>query len=509
MNISITENGAVGFKTTGKALLDLNFAMGGLRGKSEKAKSMFEKAYEENPILAVKWLFYARDARQGMGERDTTRSMMSWLQWKHPEVLRKVIHLLPEYGRWDDVVYLMEFSNIRDDAVNLIAKQLKEDLINLSKGDSVSLLGKWLPSLQASSAKTRMRANDLAKRMGLSAVQYRKMCSKLRKYTNVLECKLAANEWHSVDYTTVPSQANIKYSKAFYRHDKDRYSQFLEAANNGEVKINASVIMPYEIVHKYTNGHHSVVTGVQNELEALWKNLPDIPCNGMVMLDGSGSMSCRIGRTNVSAHDVADSLAVYFAQHTHGKLHGKFMTFGMNPDFVDISDCETLKECLDEVSNHTDCSNTDIYKAYIKLCDMAVKFGLSQEDLPDRLVIISDMEFDQGCCGRFGDSSSYTHGVWGNVWNRYTKADRPLFDSINEYWNKAGYKMPKLVFWNVNSRTGTIPLKENDLGVTLVSGFSVQIAKMVMSEQLDPFYALYETLSSERYKAVEDCLMKV
>ena len=503
MNVAITENGAVGLSTTGKALLDLNFATSSLRGKASKAKDMFEKAYEENPILAVKWLFYARDARQGMGERDTVRKIMSWLQWKHPEVLKKVMHLLPEYGRWDDVVYLMEFSNLRDDAVNIIAKQLKEDLLKLSKGESVSLLGKWLPSLQASNQKTRMRANDLAKRLGLSAVQYRKMCSKLRKHSDVLERKLTNNQWSHIDYSTVPSQANIKYAKAFYRHDEERYTEHLKAANNGEIKMNASVLMPYEIVHKYTKGCHQPVSDTREELEALWKNLPEIECGGMVMLDGSGSMSCRIGKSDVSAHDVANSLAVYFAQHTKGKLHGKFMTFGRDPDFVDISKYETLNQCLFEVSKHTDCSNTDIYKAYIKLCDMARTFGLSQEDLPERMIIISDMEFDYGCCGRY--EKSHGRGYWGSG---YKSADKTLFEEISQYWEAAGYKMPKLVFWNVNSRTGAIPVKENDMGVTLVSGFSVQVLKMVMSNQLDPFYALYEILSDERYKAVEDCLMK-
>lgn len=502
-NVSITENGAIGLNTTSNALVDLNFATGSLRGKPDKAKQMFAKAYAENPMLAMKWLFYCRDVRGGMGERSISRNIMAWLQWKHPEVMNKVIDLLPEYGRWDDVVYLMEFSSTRDQAVRVIGAQLSKDIKAYRSGQNVSLLGKWLPSLSASSKTSRMRAYDLASRLGMSPEVYRKTCSTLREQANVLERKLTDNKWSHVDYSAVPSQANLKYSKAFRRHDGERYSKYLESVNNGEIKMNASVLMPYEIVHKYTHGHHRVFGGVSPELEGLWKNLPDMDCNGMVMLDGSGSMSQTIGKSTVTAHDVADSLAVYFSQMTKGPLHGKFLTFGHQPDFVDISGCETLYRCLEVLSEHTDCSNTDLYRAYKLLADVAVKYGFKQEDIPERIIIVSDMEFD-GCCGKYNDAGR--RGYY--AYDGFSMADKTLFDEIKSYWKAAGYEMPHLVFWNVNSRTNTVPVAVNKLGVTLVSGFSTQVIKMVMTDQLDPFYALYEVLSADRYKAVEEHLMK-
>lgn len=510
-NISITENGAIGLATSGNALVDLNFSATSYRRDSNKFIKKFAAAYNENPVLAVKWMFYCRDVRGGMGERAIVHYALGWLQKKHPDVACKVMELLPEYGRWDDVVYLVHFSDTREKALEIIKNQLDHDIkiVDSNEKKGISLLGKWLPSVNASNNETRADAIVIAKSLGMDNKTYRQTCSKLRSAIGIIEHQAMNNEWSAIDYASVPSSANLKYTEAFKRHDGDRYAEFVAAARAGDVKMNASVLMPYEIVHKYTEGSHHVNGGEPDDaLEAMWNNLADFECSGMVMLDGSGSMSSGIGNGSVTCHDVADSLAVYFAQKTKGPLHGKFLTFGRKPQFVDISKCDSLYDALSEVSKHTDCSNTDLWLAYKTLADVAVKNHLKQEDLPKRIIIVSDMEFDQGCCGKFEDREDnslyrywYGHG--------YKQADQTLMDEIKAYWHDAGYEMPKLVFWNVCSRTNTIPMTENKLGVTLMSGFSAACVKMAMSDQLTPFMVIYETLSNKRYDAVEKALMKV
>lgn len=504
-NISITENGAVGLKTSGNKLVDMNFFATSYRNNPSGIIQKFEDAYAENPVLAMRWLFYCRDVRGGMGERAIPRAIYKWLQWKKPDVLCKVLDLLPEYGRWDDVVYLMEFSGVRDEAYNLIINQLNSDMNNLREGKGVSLLGKWLPSLSASNKQAKMRANYIAKRMGLSYTEYSRLCSSLRKKIGIVERQMCNNDWENISYESVPSKANLKYRKAFMTHDNARYMDYINKVMEGTAKMNASVLMPYEIVHKYTRGIHEVYGGVQNEIEAMWKNLPQIECKGLVMLDGSGSMCCNISG-DYTAHDVADSLAVYFSQQTKGPMHGLFMTFGANPQFVDISGCNSLYESLEEVSKHIDCANTDILAAYKLLADLAVSQHLKQEDLPDRIVIISDMEFDSGCCGTYNADVDENRD-WYHLYDNFSRADGTLFDKICEYWSERGYKMPKLVFWNVSSRSKTVPIAQNELGVVLMSGMSAQTVKMALTGQDDPFLALYETLMSHRYDAVEEHLM--
>lgn len=493
-NISITENGAVGFKSSGSALVDLNFKACSFRDKPHELKKLFSKAYKENPVLALKWLFYARDIRGGMGERSIVRHAMAWLQWKHPDVMNAVMELLPEYGRWDDVIYLMEFSTTREKAFDLVYKQLKEDMGRILDGKSVSLLGKWLPSITSSNQKTRMRAYDIAKRLGFSPKLYRKACSILRERIEVVERLMSTNKWGDIDYGKVTSQANLKYSNAFKRRDGERYAEFISQVNNGNASINAKALMPYQIVHKYTSQNDSKISEVA-EIEALWNNLPKIESTGLVILDGSFSMLGRVGKTKVTRRDIASSLAIYMSQNCKGALKDKFITFGMIPRFVDIGDCSSLAECLNTALKNTDCSNTDIFLTYKGLADMAVRYNLSQEELPDRLIIVSDMEFDAGCCGVYGVNST-----------RYKQADKALFDSIKDYWDKAGYKMPKLVFWNIMSRTNTIQVTENELGVILMSGFSANAVNMAMSGEIDPYKAIVGVLSDPRYNLVEECL---
>lgn len=506
-NISYTENGAVGYKTSNRSIVDLNFMAASFRNNPSGIVPLFEKSYTENPVLTMRWLFYCRDIRGGMGERAISRAIYKWLQWKHPGDLKKVMELLPEYGRWDDVVYLLEFSGVRDDAFKLIQNQLNTDLDNLSKDKPVSLIGKWLPSMGASNDKAKSRAHYLAKRLGYSYTEYSKVCGSLRKKIDIVERKMTLGEWGDINYSAVPSKANLKYRKAFGRHDSERYGEFLNGVLEGTAEMHSGTLMPYEIVHKYTLGEHSVCAGdtPDESIEAMWKSLPSTEFRGMVILDGSASMDCKISGS-YSAHDMADSLAVYLSNQMTGPMHGKFITFSREPHFVDISECNTLMDALKVLSMENDCSNTDLWKVYKMLADMACALGVKQEDLPERMVIVSDMEFD-GCCGAYSDSKAEGYYSWYD--NGFKPADKALFDKIKEYWSKRGYKVPKLVFWNVNSRSHTIPVYENELGVILMSGFSTQTVKMAMSGQTDPFMAVYETLMDKRYDAVEAKLMGV
>jgi hypothetical protein len=122
---------------------------------------------------------------------------------------------------------------------------------------------------------------------------------------------------------------------------------------------------------------------------------------------------------------------------------------------------------------------------------------MTQEDLPANILIISDMEFD-ACASANG----------GGYW-KVNPLTNTLFEEIDKKYAAAGYKMPRLVFWNVCSRTNTIPVKEHVLGVALVSGFSVNIAKMVMSNKTDPYECLVETLKAPRYDLVEEVIKDI
>ena len=227
--------------------------------------------------------------------------------------------------------------------------------------------------------------------------------------------------------------------------------------------------------------------------------------NTIVVADGSGSMTCTVDRkSKVTALDVANALAIYFAERSSGQFKDKYITFSDRPQFVDFSHCDSLHAKLQTARSHCEVANTNIEKVFDLILTSAVNNHMRQDDLPANVLIISDMEFDD--CATSGEPK-LERGWWGSYYsNAVNRPDQRLFDAIAKRYANAGYKMPRLVFWNVNSRTGTIPVKENDLGVALVSGFSVNVAKMVMSNKLDPFECLLETINSERYSPVEEAL---
>ena len=493
-NVSVSENGALGYRTSGKELLDLNFAVASLRGASEQEIiEKFTKAFFEDKILAMKWLFFARDARGGLGERRLFRVILKSLIENNPEMVIPVINLIPEYGRYDDLWCLLDNQESAKVVYNIVDNQLVVDLNNMKRNKPISLLAKWMPSINASSAQTKKYAKQFCKVFGLTEREYRQILSRLRKYLDVVEVKMSAKNWSEIRYEAVPSRANLIYNGAFLRNDEERRREYLGRLEKGETKINASTLYPHDIVHKYSGRYHKDAT-----IEALWKALPDTVqgCgNTIVVADGSGSMTCNIGgNTRVTALEVANALAIYFAEHSSGEFKDKYITFSERPQLVDFSNANSLHDKLRIALTHNECANTNIEKVFDLILTTAIKHNMSQEDMPKNVLIISDMEFDS--CATSGDR---------DIWNR-NRPNQRLFDVIAKRYADAGYQLPRLVFWNVNSRTCTIPVKENDLGVALVSGFSVNIVKMVMSGKTDPYECLLETLNSERYAPVEEAL---
>ena len=361
----------------------------------------------------------------------------------------------------------------------------------MERNTSISLLSKWMPSLNASSKTTKKYASILCKKMLHSPRSYRKLLSRMRKYIDVVERKMSAKEWNAINYETVPSRANLIYNNAFLRNDEERRREYLGKLEKGEVKINAGTLYPHDIVHKYTSGSwYSRLNNYDATLEGLWKALPNTVKdaeNTIVVADGSGSMTCNVGG-NVTALDVANALAIYFAERSSGEFKDKYITFSHRPQLVDFSNAKTLRDKLQIALSHSEVADTNIEATFDLILRTAVNNNMSQEDMPKNILIISDMEFNSACYGRPNEA---------------------LFTTIAKKYEARGYKLPRLVFWNVNSRTGTIPVKENDLGVALVSGFSVNIVNMVMSNKLDPYECLLDVLNTERYQPIEDAIKDI
>lgn len=305
---------------------------------------------------------------------------------------------------------------------------------------------------------------------------------------------MSNREWSNIDYSAVPSKANLIYNNAFLRNDEARRREYLSKLEKGEAKINSTVLFPHDIVHKYmtVGGWFSqTLKEKDTALEEMWKALPDYvqgKGNTICVADGSGSMTSKIGNTTVSALNVANALAIYFAERCSGQFKDKYITFSNRPQLVDLSSGNSLHDRIGIALTHNEVADTNIEAVFDLILQTAINANMKQDELPTNILILSDMEFNMA-------TRSYSRSL-----------NEKLFATIAKRFAEHGYKLPRLVFWNILSRTGTIPVKENELGVALVSGFSPAVVNMVLSNSTDPFECLLEQLNSERYKAVEVAL---
>ena len=474
-NKTYTENGAVTYRTSGKDCLDLFATIGALRRADDQAIcNRFLKAYAENPDLAMKILFYARDVRGGLGERRVFRSILTWLASNEKGSVVKNLPFIAEYGRWDDVLVLLK-TPCRKEALALLKEQFRADLAALEDSGDISLLGKWLPSVNASNRETVMLAKMIAKSFGLSDRDYRKALTKLRARIRIIENHLREKDY-TFDYAKQPSRAMFKYRRAFIRNDGERYGAFMERVKKGEAGVHTGTLFPYEIVAPFFS--RNVSGEERSAIDATWNAQEDYTTgeNALVVIDGSGSMYAA--RDPMPAA-VALSLGVYFAERNTGAFRNHFITFSENPQLVEIKGGDILEK-LRYCHDFNEVANTNIQKVFELILAAAVKNRVPREDLPSTVYIISDMEFD------------------------YCTKDASLtnFEYAKKLFARHGYPLPRLVFWNVASRNRQQPVTVNDRGVALVSGCSPRIFSMVMDGEPDPYTYMLSMVDTERYAPI-------
>lgn len=480
---SETANGALSNTSTLDPLLDFFSKAGAMRGREKEAYVLFEKAFAADKLNAIRCLFYLRDIRGGQGERSVFRYILSQL---NQDLVNKVSKYIPDYGRWDEVP-------INDFTIELIGKQLEEDEARMKAGKSVSLLAKWLPSENASSKTQRNAARKIATQLSLlgkpvqvqdndfrtyslpNLAPYRKKVVALRKHIDLLEQKMSAKKWMDIKFEKLPSQAHKKHVKAFYRHQDQRYREYLEKVNTGEAKINSGTLFTYDI-YNMIKGYHVPQSQV-DAANALWSGLPDYTrgTNALVLADVSGSMDSNNGLPMA----ISVSLALYFAEHNEGPFKDYFMTFTTKSRLQKING-NNLKERMDSIERADWHGSTNVQSAFDAILRSAQTSKASPDDMPKVLYIISDMQFNVATSGN----------------------DKTNFEVMKEKYRDAGYELPHVVFWNVNAFGKDSPATKHDENVTLISGASQSTFKYVI-EGKTPLESMMEVLGSERYTRIE------
>jgi len=449
-----TINGMKTNASSMNALVDLFFAIGASRGKD--MTKAFEKAIVANETLALRLLMWARDVRGGAGEREVVRKILTYMEKNHPAALERILPLIPEYGRFDDLL-VFQTQTFKEKAYVIIG-----DALRAGNG----LAAKWMP-------RKGPIAVEIRNFFGMSPKQYRKSLVAL---TKVVEQDMCAKRWNMIEYSHVPSLAAARYQKAFNRNDPMGYAKYKSKLATGEAKINANAVYPYDVIKSGKfGGDHAV-------MQAQWDALPRYIGDELVlpMCDVSGSMGCPVGgNDNLSCMDVCVSLGLYLADKNTGPFKDMFLTFSARPSLNVLKG--DLRSKLRQLETADWGMNTNLHAAFDEVLRVAVKGKVKAADMPKYLLIMSDMEFDR--CTQFDDSA---------------------MQMIQRKFEAAGYEVPKIVFWNLNARAGNVPVKYNMKNVALVSGFSPSIMTAVLgAKDMSPVSVMLETLNSERYAAIK------
>jgi hypothetical protein len=463
---NLTANGAVTNASSLNSNVDLFFLGGASRGKD--IIPTFVKALVEDSEVAIRILSWIRDARGGAGERETFRKLFSYVLKSEPALASRLLVKVPELGRWDDV--LMTFGTpIEREALRMIAFALNE----VKDG----LCAKWMPRQGA-------EANKIRSYMKLTPKQYRKLVVGL---SNTVEQKMCARDWTGIVYPHVPSVAAGRYQKAFLKHDPSGYAVYKEKLVTGEAKINASVAYPYDVIRSLQHGDKAVAV-------AQWKALPNYlegsDENIMPVVDVSGSMM-SVASGSVTALDVAISLGLYVSERMGGVFKDTFMTFSGSPQMLKLKG--DLSQRYDQMARGDWGMNTDIGAVFKLILNAAVAGKVDQKEMPTKILILSDMEFD-ACVTTGSTAKAGRYSTGGSA------VSVSAMEFIEQEYAAAGYKVPQIVFWNLNGRAGNSPVTYNKVGAALVSGFSPSIVKSVLGgEEMTPISIMLKTVMIAKY----------
>ena len=469
-NVTQTENGAKAYKSTLNKNLDF-FNLAGNYMEEKEIGDLFEDAYFEDSYTAILNLIRMRDIRNGgLGVRSNYRFCLKRLAKIDKKLAIYLAYITPNIGRWDDIFVLLDEDvdpYVREHILNLIENTLHDDtdkVIDAVKSNNqnieISLLAKWLPNPRSKNEKVNRYAGLIMKHLKINQRDYRHIKADLSMVLNVVEQKITTQDYNSIDYSKLPAKALRRYQKLFKRVDGEKYGAYIESLKNGTQRVKTTGLYPYEIIKPlFTNRDHADLTLIQS----LWDGIDrsEIKKNTIVCADCSGSMCTTVNKIEALPLLNSISLAILMSESIKGPFKDHFISFGSRPKLVDLSTRKRINDKVDKVSRFSDIDSTDIMAVYELILE-ASKQITDPSQYIERLIIVSDMQFDQAMDNK----------------TPYEEA-KALFDEAN-------IPFPEVIFWNVKSQNVSIPVKPNECGVKLVSGYSSNIIdELVKSESFD------------------------
>lgn len=465
---TITENGALSLGTTGDARLNLFFKT--VRGiEKERLVELIDASWAVDPLDTMKIMMNWRDCRGGKGDYAGFIDGLAHIAVGNPEWILANLEVIPEYGRFLDIVKLWHATGgdeVRAAIIDYCARVLEKDLRVGDGEGGISLLAKWIPSEKGKWDKGFNRA--LCRRLygsggGRKLARLRKeVLVPLRKKLDLVESHLCEKDYGGVKYEGVPSVAMKRYRKAFGKKDSERFGAFMADVASGKKEIKAGQVYPHDLVRVYLGyGPCPVDPVIEEQWKVIKKQVDEsgVFKNSVVVCDVSGSMS-------------GTPMEVAIAFGILGLNKGRVITFSEKPQIVEVGGAGSLFEQVRAIKAMPWGLNTN-FQAVMELV-------LSLDEPIEKIYVFSDMQFDEAFKG--GTTNVYTN-----------------FEAIP----RLGRELPQMIFWNLKGNTGDFPVSSSEKGVIMLSGYSPALLKGVMEgRDINPLDTTLEIIRGPRYDKV-------
>jgi len=459
-----TENGGAAFSSTGSDCLD--FFTRYVRNTSQTDMiDMFVKAYAEDPYTALRIVFNGRDCiGNGKQEKLISFFVMNHLKQTKPKTYAKNLIGFSKIGCFKDLLQLDVMSKSHqtpDIELELLAAMLSDDLIKLQAGESVSLAAKWAPTEGCEFDKKTRAAHRLAKILDKNMKDYRKkIITPLRAKIDVLERLESARRWDEINFEKVPAIAMKKQKAAFTKHCSAAFTSYLSNVIAGKAKMHSKGIQPHELVMNPDEAANAqwIALVARLSLAGVFKNC-------VALCDVSGSMQGIPMWVSIA-------MGILMSALTEGRFKNRVLTFSEVPQWHEIKGT-TLAEKVGSLSRAHWGATTNFISVFELLLVEATTYGLTPEQMPKKIIVFTDMQFNQAHQGEY----------------------KTAFQIISEKYSAAGYKIPQLVFWNLRDSKVAFPVQKDTPGVALMSGYSAEMLKMFMDdEEMTPYSMMMKAL---------------
>lgn len=478
-----TGNGDWAYDNTENALVEFFSKAGSLfknkmefYGNEQTALQLFKGAWGTDRYKAMQLAMWLRDCRGGSGNRSGFRDVIRWVAEKDSDWVEANMHFIPEVGRWDDLQALIGTS-CEDDAMSFWVRAIQ---------DGNGLAAKWAPRAK----RNKEVFNKLRRTAKMSPKDFRKL---LVNNTKVVETSMCNQDFQDIEYSKVPSVAMSRYNNAFKKHDGARFSDWKNKLETGEEKVNASVLFPHDVFRTlmadlkggynggwghYGNRSYEDSKLANAQFEALPDYMEGADMRIMSICDFSGSMDWAKVSGSITALHVSLSLGLYCSDRLgkENPFYRKFIPFSDDSSLVCWKD-ETFSVAA-QAHNDGFCGSTNIKAALNQILDAGRLLGATDNQMPNCLLILSDMQFYEG-----------------------TVDGETTVETGMKEWEAAGYTRPRIVYWNLAGNRNS-PATVHHKDVALVSGFSPSLLKAILGgDDFTPMGILERAI--EKYRVID------